>query len=169
MKKLLFILCISTGLILGCNSNKKSSAFSKRKGNSPSVGAPGTVRKSGSASATSDSSSNQTSKKGIDSMLFAAPQSRAFTNFQGSSGTGTGGSYASHAYRHDKMSSKNAQLTERRRAYFKKRQFDEYYPEDMKSRTAIPDSSLVEYTPESIPNDSTGIVNDSTSTTIKEW
>lgn len=168
MKKLLFILCVSTGIIFSCNSNKPSSTFSKRKGNSPSIGAPGTARKNGAAS--SDSTSMQASKTGIDSlMLYSTPQNRSLTNFQGSTGIGTGGSYASHAYRHDRLISKNTEVTERRKAYFKKRQFDEYYPQDMRTKGAIQDSSLVEFIPDSIPSDSTGMADDSTMTTSEQW
>ena len=111
MRQILIIMCICSGLLFSCESNKRSKTsktFSSRKGN--------TLPYKPRAANTSDSSKLSLKKSNacqafqpktaLDSAylmqggsMYVKPQ----TNFQGSLGIGTGGSYASSYYRQESM------------------------------------------------------------------
>lgn len=167
MKQVLFVLLVSTGLIFGCNSNNKGvrKGFLGLGGKKARFHAlqPSGAGKSGTASSSSDSTSSLQSNNGIDSLGFNTygpnTSTRPFTNFGGSVGMGTGGSFASQAYRHDLMNRKNT-----RREYFRKRMAENdrlYYGEEANQRNLVQQDSLsneLEW-----PSDSTS------TTTAEEW
>jgi len=166
MKQVLFVLLVSTGLIFGCNSNNKGTkkGFLGLGGKKARFHAlkPSGAGKSGAASTTSDSTSTLQTNTGLDTLMttFGGNSStRPFTNFGGSVGIGTGGSFASHAYKHDIMNRKNT-----RREYFRKRMAENdrlYYGEEANQRNLVQQDSL------SIENE---WPSDSTSTTTaEEW
>jgi hypothetical protein len=111
MKQTILMLCLCGGLIVaGCDSNKRSSkAFGKK--NSSAAAKPASSKNTQATANSSNNSSNTVTKSGsaktkLDSLLMEEERSnnsRPRTYYQGSTGVGTGGSYASHAYRHDEM------------------------------------------------------------------
>jgi hypothetical protein len=114
------MLCLCGGLIVvGCDSNKRSSkAFGKK--NSSAAAKPAN---SNNNQTTVKSSTNNTANTAIvngpasaqsklDSLLMEderSNNSRPKTYYQGASGVGTGGSYASSAYRHDELNKQKYQ------------------------------------------------------------
>lgn len=117
MKQTILMLCLCGGLmIVGCDSNKRSSkAFGKK--NSSAAAKPANSNKT---QTTVNTSTNNTTivngpaaaKSRLDSLLMEEERSnnsRPRTYYQGSSGVGTGGSYASSAYRHDELNKQKYQ------------------------------------------------------------
>ena len=147
MKRMLLVLFVSTGLIFSCNSNKGGrGAFGKKgKHRSHKSASASGKRSSGSSTASSASISDSTSttKTGTSSLKITEgfdPNSRPGLIYNGSSGPGTGGSYASAAYRQTRMPKKNRKELYKYRAYLNA---DGLYP-NTGNNNAMEDSSLVQ-------------------------
>lgn len=143
MKRVLLILFVSSGLIFSCNSNKGGKGTFGKKGKhrshkSVSASAKGAPGNSASLKASADSTSSKSTleiTEGFD------PNSRPGLIYNGASGPGTGGTYASAAYRQSRMPRKNRKELYKYRAYLHN---DGLYP-NMGNKNTVPgDSSLVQ-------------------------
>lgn len=112
MKQLIIVLFICGGLAAGCGSNKSGSRSYGRKGSSAAIKPSSTSSGVSTVNSNSADSINVTEKSKesaeLDSLLKSEENTskRPGLYFNGSMGPGTGGSYASHAYRHDELNKK---------------------------------------------------------------
>jgi hypothetical protein len=112
MKQIIIVLFICGGLVAGCGSNKGGSRSFGRKG-STAAHKPVTTNSGVSAVNSNSADSINVAEKSkesaeLDSLLKSENNSsrRPGLYFNGSMGPGTGGSYASTAYRHDELNRK---------------------------------------------------------------
>lgn len=114
MKKTVIMLFIGGSLLLGCNSNQRSSKSFGKNGSSAAAYKPAekptnTSSEIPAKEETMTVKEAEQPKTALDSLLMnpdAGTYRNQGANFQGSSGVGTGGSYASSAYRHDRLNRK---------------------------------------------------------------
>jgi hypothetical protein len=142
MKSFITILLIA-GLIFSCNSNKGKSAFGKKKRHNYSASRP--APQNNNVNNNSNSKTPIVSEKTVnptpDSLEIEEENSwrrnRPRTHFQGASGVGTGGSYASSYYRRKEMKQKN------KKDIYKDRNFDHMYQDQNTAHLVKKDTSKV--------------------------
>jgi len=128
--KLYITILLMAGLLAGCNSNKRSTrGFGKKKTYSYSAKKSGPTLSKSSRSDSSKTISEQASLAPIDTAELVEDNSyyreRPRTNFQGASGVGTGGSYASSYYRQESIKKKK-----NKKEMYKNRNFDHMYQDE---------------------------------------
>lgn len=109
MKRIVIALFLCGGLLVGCDSNKKSSrSFSGKRSTAAQKAAEPSNSASAADSGTNVSVSISAEEAELDSILKEQDNSsrRPGMHFNSASGPGTGGSYASHAYRHEELNRK---------------------------------------------------------------